>query len=43
MELKTLELKTIDYQINEVNDNKYTGDNDSDLFKVENVYFKSPI
>jgi len=37
MELKTLELKTIDYQIEEeVGESK---DNDSGLFKVDNPYF----
>lgn len=40
MELKTLELKTIDYQIEEVDDNNFSVDNNSDQFKVDNVYFK---
>ena len=38
MELKTLELKTIDYQIEE--EEEYASkDNDSGLFKVDNPYF----
>ena len=45
MELKTLELKTIDYQIDEVPEDgghQYSVGNDSDLFKVENAYFNKP-
>ena len=37
MELKTLELKTIDYQIEE--EDAVSKDNDSGLFKVDNPYF----
>jgi len=37
MELKTLELKTIDYQIEE--EDNASKDDDSGLFKVDNPYF----
>lgn len=36
-ELKTIELKTIDYQIQEEPDN-FMSDNNSEQFKVENAY-----
>ena len=40
MGLKTLELKTIEYQIEEEDDKNFYDDNNSDQFKIESAHFK---
>ena len=40
LELETLELKSIDYQIEEQDENNFFADNNSDQARVDNFYFK---